>query len=129
MPIAVACFLKTPQRVFNINRHVAKDACIGSFISVDRLEKMVIAEIKKLAAEYLDRGRVGAENRVLRHPEGAEKNVLLRICMPTRERPLSIPKASGNCTWIRSKGFSPRTIMWRCPGTLSRTRPSGASDS
>lgn len=37
------------------NRHVAKDACIGSFISVDRLEKMVIAEIKKLAAEYLDR--------------------------------------------------------------------------
>lgn len=34
---------------------MAKDACIGSFISVDRLEKMVIAEIKKLAAEYLDR--------------------------------------------------------------------------
>ena len=37
------------------NRHVAKDACIGSFISVDRLEKTVIAELNRLAAEYLDK--------------------------------------------------------------------------
>src|SRR5699024_7744667 len=37
------------------NRHVAKDACIGSFISVDRLERMVIDEINRLAAEYLDK--------------------------------------------------------------------------
>lgn len=37
------------------NRHVAKDACIGSFISVDKLERMVIDEINKLAAEYLDK--------------------------------------------------------------------------
>ncbi len=37
------------------NRHVAKDACIGSFISVDRLEAMVIAELNRLSEEYLDR--------------------------------------------------------------------------
>ncbi len=37
------------------NRHVAKDACIGAFISVDRLEKMVIAEINRLSEEYLDK--------------------------------------------------------------------------
>lgn len=37
------------------NRHVAKDACIGSFISVDKLEKIVIAELNRLAAEYLDK--------------------------------------------------------------------------
>ena len=36
------------------NRHVAKDVCIGSFISVDKLERMVIDEMNKLAAEYLD---------------------------------------------------------------------------
>ena len=37
------------------NRHVAKDACIGSFISVDRLERSVIAELNRLSAEYLDK--------------------------------------------------------------------------
>lgn len=37
------------------NRHVAKDACIGSFISVDRLEQSVIAELNRLSAEYLDK--------------------------------------------------------------------------
>ena len=37
------------------NRHVAKDACIGSFISVDKLEKAVIDELNKLSAEYLDK--------------------------------------------------------------------------
>lgn len=37
------------------NRHVAKDACIGSFISVDKLEQSVIAELNRLSAEYLDK--------------------------------------------------------------------------
>ena len=37
------------------NRHVAKDACIGSFISVDKLEKIVINELNRFAAEYLDK--------------------------------------------------------------------------
>ena len=36
------------------NRHVAKDACIGAFISVDKLEKIVIEELNRLSAAYLD---------------------------------------------------------------------------
>lgn len=36
-------------------RHVAKDSCIGSFISVPKLEKTVIDEINKLSAEYLNK--------------------------------------------------------------------------
>ncbi len=36
------------------NRHVAKDACIGSFISVDKLEEMVLDELRRLINEYLD---------------------------------------------------------------------------
>ena len=36
------------------NRHVSKDACIGSFISVDRLERTVIDELNRLSDEYLD---------------------------------------------------------------------------
>ena len=42
------CFLQCP------NRHYAKGACEGAFISVNRLERMVIDELKRLNAEYLD---------------------------------------------------------------------------
>lgn len=37
------------------NRHVARDACIGSFISVDKLEQAVISELNRLSQEYLDK--------------------------------------------------------------------------
>lgn len=37
------------------NRHVSPDACIGSFVSVDRLERMVVQELNRLSAEYLDK--------------------------------------------------------------------------
>lgn len=37
------------------NRFVAKDSCIGAFISVDKLERLVIAELKRLSNEYLDK--------------------------------------------------------------------------
>lgn len=42
-------YLKCP------NHHVAKDACIGSFISVDRLEQFILAELERLNAIYLDK--------------------------------------------------------------------------
>lgn len=41
-------YLKCP------NRHVAKDACVGSFISVARLEEIAAAELNRMNAEYLD---------------------------------------------------------------------------
>ena len=34
------------------NRHVAKDACIGSFIAVDKLDKIVIQELNTLSQRY-----------------------------------------------------------------------------
>ena len=37
------------------SRHISKDACIGSFISVDKLEQLVINELNHLAVEYLDK--------------------------------------------------------------------------
>ncbi len=37
------------------NRHVSKDACIGSFISVSKLEQTVISELNRLSAELLDK--------------------------------------------------------------------------
>ena len=40
------------------SRHVSKDSCIGSFISVDSLEKRVIDELNKLSAEFLNTSEV-----------------------------------------------------------------------
>ncbi len=40
------------------NRRVAKDACIGSFISVSKLEQAAIGEINKLSAAYLNKDRL-----------------------------------------------------------------------
>lgn len=37
------------------NRHVSKGACIGSFISFKRLERLIIAELNRLASEYLNK--------------------------------------------------------------------------
>lgn len=36
------------------NQHVSKDACAGSFISVERLEQIVIQELNQISARYLD---------------------------------------------------------------------------
>jgi hypothetical protein len=36
------------------NRHYAKGACEGAFISVERLERMIVEELNRLSAEYLD---------------------------------------------------------------------------
>ena len=78
----------SPQRgastICSVPTACGQDACIGSFISVDRLEKMVIAEIKKLAAEYLDRDELEQKIEFCDTLKG-RKNVLLRTCTPTRE--------------------------------------------
>ena len=37
------------------NHHVAKEACIGSFIPVAKLEQLVLEELNQLSAQYLDK--------------------------------------------------------------------------
>ena len=46
------------------NRHVAKDACTGSFISVEKLERAVIDELKRFSAEYLDKDELERQIRL-----------------------------------------------------------------
>lgn len=36
-------------------RYVAKDACIGSFIAVDKLEQLVLGELRALSQQHLDK--------------------------------------------------------------------------
>ena len=52
------------------NRHVAKDACIGSFISVDKLEHLVIEELNRLSAEYLDKDELEQNIEFCRNLQG-----------------------------------------------------------
>ena len=44
------------------NRHVSKDSCDGAFISLTRLEEMVLQEINRLTEEFLDKDEL--EQRV-----------------------------------------------------------------
>ena len=36
------------------NHHIAKDACVGSFVSVEKLERLILNELSRLSAEHLD---------------------------------------------------------------------------
>ena len=36
------------------NRRVSKEACTGAFISVEKLERIVVQELNRLSAQYLD---------------------------------------------------------------------------
>ena len=60
------------------NRHVVKDACIGSFISVDKLEQMVIAELNRLAIEYLDKDELEQNIEFCDNLQGQKKATVCR---------------------------------------------------
>lgn len=64
------------------NRHVAKDACIGSFISVDKLEEIVIDELKRLSAEYLDKDELEQNIEFCDNLQGQKARLLsdLAVC-------------------------------------------------
>ena len=58
------------------NRHVAKDACVGSFISVDKLEQIVLAELNALSSALLDQDEL-------------ERNIMLHDSTATRKKRLT----------------------------------------
>lgn len=61
------------------NRHVAKDACIGAFISVDRLERMVLSELNRLCDEYLDQDEAAQKIEFCNNLEEQRKRRLADI--------------------------------------------------
>lgn len=67
------------------NRHVAKDACIGSFISVDRLEQLVVAELNRLSEEYLDKDEVARSIEFQANLEGEKSKLKLDISSYTKK--------------------------------------------
>lgn len=73
-------YLKCPTK------HAAKDACIGSFISVNTLEKAVLAELHNIIIEYLDTNEL--EQKVCLAGTSA-KSARLRESLGTYEKKLA----------------------------------------
>ncbi|WP_444658368.1 recombinase family protein [Caproiciproducens sp. R2] len=63
------------------NRHVAKDACAGSFIPVDKLEQTVISELNRLAAEYLDKDELSQQIKFCDHLQEQKSRILADIAV------------------------------------------------
>ena len=63
------------------NRHVSKDACVGSFISVDRLEQLVLDELNRLSAQYLDRDALERNIEFCDNLQGQKSRLLSDIAV------------------------------------------------
>lgn len=61
------------------SRHVSKDACTGSFISVDKLEWLVIGELNRLSAQYLDEDELEQKIEFCEDLQGQKKRLLADI--------------------------------------------------
>ena len=61
------------------SRHVAKEACIGSFISVDKLEQIVIQELNRLSNEYLDKDKLAQSIHFCENLQAQRKRILSDI--------------------------------------------------
>lgn len=67
------------------SRHIAKDACVGSFIQVAKLERLVLEELKRLSASYLDEDAVAQGIAFANNLQG-QKNKLLSSVAAYRKR-------------------------------------------
>ena len=66
-------------------RHIAKDACEGSFIQVAKLESLVLGELRSLSASYLDEDAV-AQGIAYANNLQEQKNQLLTSVTAYRKR-------------------------------------------
>lgn len=61
------------------SRHVSKDACTGSFISVDKLERLVKGELNRLSAQYLDEDELERNIEFCENLQGQKDRLLSDI--------------------------------------------------
>lgn len=85
------------------SRHVAKDACIGSFIYVDKLEQIVLEELEKINLKFLDEKRLEDEV-VIREDPGEDIEKWKQQCIRLRQRREQIDAAIKNLYLDKVKG-------------------------
>lgn len=86
------------------NRHVAKDACIGSFISVDKLEQLVLDELNRLSKEYLNKDDL-AKNIELCGDLKAQKDCILDHIATYEKRSRELSKGIRELYMDKVKGL------------------------
>ncbi len=62
-------------------RHIASDACIGAFIPVNELEQIVIGELHRLSAEYLDRDELERSIEICGNLKAQRQQILADMAM------------------------------------------------
>ncbi|MDE7171932.1 MAG: recombinase family protein [Oscillospiraceae bacterium] len=68
------------------SRHVAKDACIGSFISVEKLEQTVLCELNRLSAEYLDQDELERNIQLRDNPQAQKRQLQKNLASYEKKR-------------------------------------------
>ena len=86
------------------NRHIAKDACIGSFISVEKLEQMVIDELNRLSAEYLNKDDLERNIELCSNLQ-AKKDSILKNIAAYEKRVAELSKGIRELYMDKVKGF------------------------
>ncbi len=86
------------------NRHVAKDACIGSFISVDKLEQLVIDELNRLSKEYLNKDDLERKIEFCNNLQ-AQKDGILKNIATYEKRVAELSKGIRELYMDKVKGF------------------------
>ncbi len=74
-------YLKCPSR------HIAKNSCTGSFISVEKLESLVITELRRISDEYLDKKEI--EKNITFSSEYSGQQKLIRNDLSIYEKKFS----------------------------------------
>ena len=93
------------------SRYAAKNACTGSFISVDKLEGIVVQELNRLITEYLDKDSLEQKTEICGSQESQTSRLLSDISRYEKKaseyadavRELYLDKAKGT---ISEKNFS-----------------------
>ena len=102
-------------------RHMAKDACTGAFISVELLEKMVTAELRRLSREYLDMDRL-ARNIPLCNNLQAEKKRLENDMTVYRRRIAEYVKGRRDLYLDKVRGLISESDYWDMAKEFSKNQ-------
>lgn len=95
------------------NRHVSADSCEGAFIPVTELEQIVLGELNRLSAEYLDKDAL-EQNLELEDNLHGRKERLLTELTAYKKKSRKIPRASVSFMSIRSKDSYRQKILLSC---------------
>jgi len=102
-------------------RRVAKDACSGTFISVDKLEQLVLGELKELLRTLLDREEL-VRNLTLPDPLQTQRRLLERDAEAFRRRVDELTAALGELYLDRARGRLGEDEFFRLSDGFSREK-------